>query len=217
MRCGLVTIHSGDAYTQLANLTWHQNRKLYAEKHGYDAIEQTDNPNNMNLGFQKIALLKDILSQGNHDLLHWSGTDTMITNFSIPLTEFLYEGYHVVIATDFNGIQSDSFVIRNTMEGRAWLKMIMDKMPEYLSHPFLEQGVMMETHQQYQHIVKVVPQRFLNSYHYPLYYHKGAKNNCDAMGFNGQWYPGDFLIHAPDQPMNIRYDVFNQVMPMVIK
>lgn len=216
MKAALVTIHN-ERYAQLADLTWTGNRTGYAAKHGYDAIAKTDGFDGMNLGFAKIKLLLDIMEQQQHDTLHWSGTDTMITNWTIPLSEFLYDGYHVTIATDFNGIQSDSFVIRNTMEGRSWLKMILDKMPEYLRHPFLEQGVMMETHQQYQHIVKVVPQRFLNSYHYPLYYHKGARNNQDKMGFNGQWYPGDFLIHAPDQPMETRMDLFTQIQPMVIK
>lgn len=215
MRGALVTIHD-DNYAKLADLTWTRNRKLYAQKHGYDAIARTDGFPGMTIGFAKIKLLLDTMAQGKHDVLHWSGTDTMITNWTIPLGEFLYDGYHVTIATDFNGIQSDSFVIRNTMEGRAWLQMILDKMPDYLSHPFLEQGVMMETYQQYQHIVKVVPQRFLNSYHYPLYYNKGARNNHDKMGFNGQWYMGDFLIHAPDQPMHVRMELFNQVLPMVI-
>ena len=216
MRCALATIHN-ENYAALANLTWNQNRVLYAQKHNYGAIAKTDNFNGMNLGFAKIALLLEIMKTNQYDLIHWSGTDTLITNFTIPLTEFVYDGYHITIATDFNGLQSDSFVIRNTMEGRAWLQMILDKMPEYLNHPFLEQGVMMETYQQYQHIVKVVPQRFLNSYHYQLYRNKGATNNHDKMGFNGQWYIGDFLIHAPDQHMNIRMELFNQIMPMVIK
>lgn len=216
MKGAIVTIHDHN-YQQLADLTWEKNRKLYAAKHGYDAIAKTNNFKPMSVGFSKIDLLLEIMNTRQHDVLHWSGTDTMITNFTIPLTEFLYEGYHVALATDFNGIQSDSFVIRNTIEGRSWLQMIMDKMPEYQSHPFLEQGVMMETYQQYQHIIKVLPQRFLNSYHYPLYQHKGAVNNHDKMGFSGQWFPGDFLIHAPDQPMNLRMDLFNQVLPLVIQ
>lgn len=216
MRGALVTIHDAN-YAQLADLTWTRNRTQYAARHGYEAIAKTDGFDGMNIGFAKIKLLLDILKQDRHDALHWSGTDTMITNWTIPLTEFLYDGYHVTIATDFNGIQSDSFVIRNTLEGRAWLQMILDKMPEYLRHPYLEQGVMMETYQQYQHIVKVVPQRFINSYHYPLYYHKGARNNQDQMGFNGQWHIGDFLIHAPDQPMNIRLDLFNHILPLVVR
>jgi hypothetical protein len=217
MQFALATIHD-DNYKDLAEITWYNNRELYANRHGYKKIAKTDGFDNMNIGFAKIKLLLDIFTQNTSvDAIHWSGTDTMITNWSIPLSEFIYDNYHVTIATDFNGIQSDSFLVRNTMEGRAWLSMILDNMQSYLSHPFLEQGVMMETYHQYQHIIKVVPQRFLNSYHYPLYYSKGARNNQDKLGFNGQWYIGDFLIHAPDQPMNIRLDLFNKVSKMIIR
>ena len=215
MKGAVVTLHDHN-YKQLADITWERNRVLYAKKHGYDAIARTEGLGKMIIGWEKIDLLLEVMSKGQHDVLHWSGTDTMITNFHIPLSEFLYDDYHVTIATDFNGINADSFVIRNTVEGRAWLQMIMDKMPQYSRHPYLEQGVMMETYHQYRHIVKLVPQRYLNAYHYPLYKNKGAKNNCDAMGFSGQWRKGDFLLHAPDQPMHIRLALFNEVLPEVI-
>jgi len=216
MKGALVTIHTGPVYEKLAELTWHKNRKLYAEQNGYDAIARTDNFNGMNVGFAKIQLLLDTLKTNKYDMVYWSGTDTMVTNFSIPLTTFLYDNYHVTLATDFNGIQSDSFVVRNTIEGRAWLQMIMDKMPQYLSHPFLEQGTMMETYAQYQHIVKIVPQRFMNSYYYSMYRNKGAKDNNDKMGLSGQWEMGDFLLHAPDQPMDLRYQLFNYTLDKII-
>lgn len=215
MRAAIVTLHN-DNYKQLADLTWHQNRFLYAKANGYDPIAKTSGFRQPIIGWEKIDLLLEVMNLGQHDVLHWSGTDTMITNFHIPLEEFLYDGYHITIATDFNGINADSIVIRNTPEGRAWLQMIMYKMPEYSSHPYLEQGVMMETLEEYRHIVKVVPQRYLNAYHYPLYYRKGAKNNNDAMGFSGQWRKGDFLIHCPDQPMHIRLELFNQILPHVV-
>ena len=216
MKCALTTLHD-ENYKQLADFTWHNNREKYAARHGYGAIAKTDGWGTMNIGFAKIALMLDILNQSDIELLHWSGTDTMITNFTIPLTEFAYNNYHVTIATDFNGIQSDSFLVRNTLEGRAWLKMILDAMPNYLNHPFLEQGVMMETYNQYRHIVKVVPQRFLNSYHYPLYRNKGAATNDDKLGFSGQWQRGDFLIHCPDQPMGIRMELFNWIKPQIVE
>lgn len=215
MRGAIVTLHDSN-YEVLANLTWHQNRINYARMHNYEPIAKTEGLGSMIIGWEKIALLLEVMKTGKHDVIHWSGTDTMITNFNIPLDEFLYDNYHVTIATDFNGINADSFVIRNTMEGRAWLQMIMDKMDEYKNHPYLEQGVMMETYTQFQHIVKIVPQRYLNAYHYPLYYNKGARNNCDAMGFSGQWRKGDFLIHCPDQPMHIRLELFNQILPHVV-
>lgn len=212
MTGALVTIHHGEAYKQLSNLTWENNRELYAKKNGYDTVVRTDNFGGMNLGFAKISLLIDALKTNKYDFVFWSGTDTIITNFSIRLESLFYDGFHITMATDFNGLQSDSILIRNTMEGRAWLKMIMDNMPTYLNHPFLEQGVMMETYNQYKHILKLVPQRYMNSYFYDLYKNKGAKSNNDSLGFSGQWEKGDFLLHMPDQPMHIRLERFNDII-----
>jgi hypothetical protein len=216
MKIALVTIHSGEVYEKLAELTWHNNRAVYASKNGYDAIARTDNFGGMNLGFAKIAMLLDVMHKNEHEAVFWSGTDTIITNFNIKLPSLLYDGFHVTMATDFNGLQSDSILIRNTIEGRAWLKMILDNMPTYLNHPFLEQGVMMETYNQFKHIVKLVPQRYMNSYMYDHYKNKGAKNSNDALGFSGQWEQGDFLLHAPDQPMSIRIPLFNDKLSYVV-
>jgi len=211
MRIGLVTIHT-DNYAELANVTWTGNRELYAKKHNYGTIVKTDNFNGMNLGFAKVALMLEGFKTNQFDALFWSGTDTIITNFNIKIESLLYDGFHITMATDFNGLQSDSILIRNTFEGRAWLSMILDNMAKYLTHPFLEQGVMMETYNQYKHIVKLVPQRYMNSYFYDLYKNKGAKNNNDALGFSGQWEQGDFLLHAPDQPMHIRLELFKDII-----
>jgi galactosyl transferase GMA12/MNN10 family len=215
MKAAVVTTHD-DNYKILADLTWERNRVLYAKKNGYGALAKTNGFQQPIIGWEKIAFLLEIMNNSDYDLLHFSGTDTLITNWHIPLTEFVYEGYSVTIATDFNGIQADSFVIKNDTNGRAWLQMIMDNQQKYSRHPYFEQGVMMETYHQYKDMVKVVPQRYLNAYHYPLYKDKGAKNSLDAMGFSGQWRKGDFLIHCPDHPMHIRLSLFNEILPEVI-
>jgi hypothetical protein len=215
MKAAVLTTHD-ENYKILADLTWDKNRSLYARKHGYGALAKTDNFQQPIIGWEKIVFCLEVMNNSDYELLHFSGTDTLITNWHIPLTEFVYPNYHITIATDFNGIQIDSFVIRNTQESRNWLQMIMDKQAEFSRHPYFEQGVVMTTYPQYKDIIKVVPQRYLNAYHYPLYKNKGAKNNLDAMGFSGQWHKGDFLIHCPDHPMHVRLALFNEILPEVI-
>lgn len=217
LRYALVTIHD-DNYKELADITWHQNKLEYARLHKYDVIAMTDNfDSSIPIGFEKIRLLRSIMAKNQHDVLFWSGTDSLITNFCIPLSDYVYPQHHVVISNDFNGINADSFVIRNTMEGRAWLDMIMGMVDQYRNHPYVEQGVMMDTQEQMQHVVKVLPQRYLNSYYLPLYHQKGAKDDLDSLGYGGNWRVGDFLLHAPDMPLDIRIALFNQVLPRVIK
>ena len=41
MNFALVTAHN-EGYQPLADITWNQNKLLYAERHGYDAIAKTD-------------------------------------------------------------------------------------------------------------------------------------------------------------------------------
>jgi len=215
MKAAVVTTHD-DNYKIMADLTWHQNRVMYAAKMGYGALAKTTGFSQPIIGWEKIAWCLEIFNHSDYELLHFSGTDTMITNWHIPLTEFVYDSFDVTMATDFNGIQIDSFVIRKTPRARAWLEMIMQKQQDYSRHPFFEQGVVMESYQNYRDLIKIVPQRYLNAYHYPLYRNKGARNNLDALGFSGQWHKGDFLIHCPDHPLHVRMSLFNQILPEVI-
>lgn len=219
MKAALVTIHD-DNYKALADITW-PNKQEYAKRYGYDAIAKTGDFHGYPIGFEKIALLLELANQQQHEVFFWTGTDSIITNFHIPLDEFMYDGYHVVMAKDFGGINSDSIVIRNTPEGRAWLQMIMDKMPQYLNRRGFEQDIMWDTHDQYQHMVKIVPQRFMNSYWYPLYYQyyptMKPGQHQDKSGYMGHWRVGDFLLHVPGQPLAVRLDILTQASKVVLR
>lgn len=224
-RCGLVTIHTG-RHLPLAELTWTNNRELYAKKHGYDAIAKTDNFKRTHLnanghtllGYEKIELLLQTLNENKHDILLWSGADTMITNFTIELPEFYYPGYSVILATDFNGINADSFIVFNTPDAKKWLQTLLDMESVYCNFPGVEQDAMRDIQEQFKNIVKIVPQRYLNAYHYHIYRTRAnATSNMDAMGYSGNWQIGNFLIHCPGQPMEVRFELFNRIKDLVIK
>lgn len=218
MKCALVSLYD-ENFKEIGDFSWYNNKVHYAKRHNYDAIVKTDNFDpKIGLGFEKIKLLLDVMNKGDHDIIHWSGADTLITNFFIPITEFVYPNYHITMAKDFSGgMNSDSIVLRNSPEVRSWLTMIMDHIDMYRWDHRYEQGVMWDTFGQWSHIIKIVPQRFLNSYHYPLYVTKGAKNTLDGSGYSGQWYPGDFLFHACDQTNDVRLELFNQVNKLIVK
>jgi hypothetical protein len=66
--------------------------------------------------------------------------------------------------------------------------------------------------------IKIVPQRELNAYNYDLYpgliphiYKK------DLLGNDGQWQPGDFLIHWPAVPNDQRITMAQQMLTQVVK
>jgi hypothetical protein len=65
-------------------------------------------------------------------------------------------------------------------------------------------------------VIKVVPQRLFNSYDYttmPKYAHVEHK---DAMGVNGQWQSGDFMIHFPDKKLEERVHLAKLYLEKVI-
>lgn len=218
MKIAVTSLHDHN-YQVMADITWNQNKKLYCEKWGYEAFLKTSGFDPaIPIGFEKIVLIKRVMELGRHDWIYWAGCDTLITNFLIPLTNFCYSESHFVIATDFNNLNADSFLVRNSMEGRAYIDMILRKLPEYRNNNLYEQGVMIDTYKEYQHLIKIVPQAFLNSYQYNLYCPaKGARNSNDCMGFSGDWQPGHFLLHCPDQQLQLRINLFKEYLLRVIK
>lgn len=215
MRTGLVTLYD-QTYATLASVTIDQTRKKYAARHGYDLITKTDgfiNPHPL-LGFEKIRYLLEILNSGGHDLLYWAGADVSITNHSIPISTMMYDGYHVTISGDSNGINADSFVVRNTVEGRAWLEMVMSNMDAYRDHHWQEQQAMIDTYHEWKQVVKYLPQRFMNSYHYRFY---TDLSGIDEHGFRGEWQKGDFALHTPAIHLKRRIDAHQSIMQSIVE
>lgn len=219
MKFALVTAHN-DAYQPLADITWDQNKKLYAERHGYDAIAMTDGFQFpvLQISFERTQLIIDLLESGKYDWIHACGCDTMITNFNIRLEDLADNDYDFVIATDCYNINNDSFLARNTPTTIAWLQHIVDVRERYLDAKWLDQSAMIDTIGMMGDRIKVVPQRELNAYNYDLY--PGLVPHIykkDLLGNDGQWQSGDFLIHWPAVPNHQRIIMAQQMLTQVIK
>lgn len=197
----LVSLYN-DAYSELGNISWHQNKIKYAKKWKYDAVIKTRRFEKVShIGFAKISLLLEIAERRLHEWLFWSGADTIITNFNVPLTDFVYPGKMLTIAHDAAFLQSDSFLIMNNKLGREYLSKIMDRMPNYLpwSH---EQHAMMDLEAEYREHTQYIPQRLINAYNYEeMAVNEGP---YDTFGYHGQWRKGDFLIHVNKMPYEDR-------------
>ena len=213
MTGALVTLHYGD-YARLAEISWTSNKLLYANRWRYDAIAKTDNFDIKNPGFAKIALMLEVANQQKHDWLYWSGTDLMITNFTIPITEFLYPNRDITISIDFNHINADSFVIRNTDIARKWLSTILDLGPKYMTHHWYEQQAMIDIYNEWRDHIQIVPQRFLNSYQLDKWTAPGSE--IDQTGCRGIWCKGDFALHFCNRPNDYRLERMTHYLTQVI-
>jgi hypothetical protein len=219
LKFALVTAHN-QAYQPLADLTWDQNKKLYAEKWGYDAIAITEGFRYpvQYISFERSNYIADLLESGKYDWIHAVGCDTMITNFDISLESLVDDNFDFVIAVDCYNINNDSFLARATPNTIQWLRNIVSLREAYSDAKWLDQSAMIDTIDMMKDRIKIVPQRTMNSYNYDLY--PGLVPHIykkDLFGNDGQWQSGDFLIHWPAVPLEKRIELAQDMLGKVIR
>lgn len=194
--------------------TW-LNKVEYANRHGYLAFAKTVNFRNINAGFEKIFFLQEMMyNSSNIEWIHWTGSDTLYMNHNIKLESIIDNNYHFIICADRNVIMNaDSFLIRNTPEGRAYIDAIAESYPRFMNHYWVENQSMLEHYEIFKGITKILPQRTMNSYDYSLY----GGSSIDQTGNDGNYQPGDFLIHWPGTSVEARLGLYDYYIERVIK
>lgn len=232
----LISLHD-EKYQPLGDLTWNDNKVVYAEKHGYATHLKTDNfiGDIKAIGFEKIHFAKQILEEHpEYEWIWWTGTDTMITNFSTRIEDRINNAYHFIVCVDINGINADSFLVRNTPEGRGFLDDILAIQDQAMQNWDTEQWAMsnllgfpgtslpgwpygkdLVITNKYKDVVKLMPQRYMNSFNYMLY--PQYKVTRDKLDFDGNWQLGDWLIHWPATPLDYRIQLANFYKEYIIQ
>jgi hypothetical protein len=148
------------------------------------------------MGFNKIHYVLDIFKQRpDIEWLLFSECDAMITNMTIRIEDRIDNDYHFIVPVDRLNINSGNFLARNSEEGRAYLQMIVDLEESYKDVEWAEQQVIIDTVSDLSAIVKIVPQRYMNSYEPQIYDYCDAR--FDILGNSGAWEPGDWIVHWP--------------------
>lgn len=92
MKIAQITLND-QAYEPLAEITFHKNKKEYCAQHNYEAIQKNSGFKHKNIGFEKIQFIYDLfIERPDIDWIHWTGTDTLVTNFNQKL-ENIKESY----------------------------------------------------------------------------------------------------------------------------
>jgi len=199
----IASIHDSN-YADLAEIT-DATKKEYCKKHGYQFFVLTELKYSPITGFNKIHYTLDLFKQ--HPEIEWllfSECDAMITNLTIPVEDRVDNDYHFIVPVDRLNINSGNFLARNSEQGRAYLQMILDLEESYKDVEWAEQQVIIDTIEQYSDIVKIVPQRHMNSYEQHMYDYCDIRQ--DILGTSGQWESGDWIVHWPGtyKPARIR-------------
>ncbi|NBO29141.1 MAG: hypothetical protein EBV10_07850 [Synechococcaceae bacterium WB6_1A_059] len=225
----LFTMHD-EKYEALAKYTWDQNKVIYANKHGYAYHKKP-----FTGAFDKIRFTKELMVlHPEYEWLWWTGCDSMITNMEIRIQDRIMNQYHFIISVDVNGLNSDSFLIRNTPEGMSLIDDFLSQESEAMKHWDEDQRGMtmalglpytaspewpvpgpIELEGKYKNIVKIVAQKYMNSYNYSFY--PQYLDQRDKSGVNGNWNFGDWLIHWPALSLDQRVQCFHAYQPAVLR
>jgi hypothetical protein len=172
----------------------------YCKKYGYDIKVILNSEIIVNWSYYKMSWLAFLIY--DYDFIWVLDVDTLITNPEIPFTDFTDNEHDIFICKDINGINAGSWIIRNTEASRNFVSTIVNNFTE--PH---EQILM----NKYLHMVKVkyLPHPSINSYDYRLYNHFGLAVPAHDQG---QWQPGDLLLHLPGLSLEKRIEVFKEMI-----
>lgn len=197
------------------------NKSEYCIRHGYSFIQETFTAERHWFpGWDRIPCLIRLLKSDLFDWIWWLGCDCLITNLTIKVESLLDDTAGIIIATDANEIQMDSFFIQKGHRGMELLEHVWNTRDQSLG-PWFEQSNLMHHmyRDPYKYIVKIVPQRLMNSMQYDLYpdYYVNPRfiSKTDCIGTDGEWRPGDFVFHVPGRPLETKLRVLREKLPQI--
>jgi hypothetical protein len=210
----VASLHDAN-YADLAALT-DQSKQEYCNRHGYQFHVLTEMKYSTITGFNKIHFALEVLN--THPEIEWllfSECDAMITNQTISIQDRIDNNYHFIVPVDRLNLNSGNFLVRNSDQGRAYLQMIIDSEAAYKDVEWAEQQVIIDTIEEYQNIVKIVPQKYMNSYEPEIYDYCDAR--FDILGNSGAWEPGDWIVHWPGTHKPTRLSRATTHLPLITR
>ncbi len=205
-------------YKELADIT--DSTKIeYCQRHGYKFFALRNACYSHRLGFNKIHYTLDIFKRfPDVEWLLFSECDAMITNLKIRIEDKIDDSFHFIVPIDAYNINSGNFLARNTKEGREYLQMIIDSELAYRGQWQGEQQVIIDTYKNYPNVVKLVEQRYMNSYELELYpediKHLQGK---DMLGNPAQWEQGDWIVHWAGKSLQARLQRARELTKLIVR
>jgi hypothetical protein len=93
--------------------------------------------------------------------------------------------------------------------------MIIDLEETYRDRDWAEQQVIIDTLEDCSGIVKIVPQRYMNSYIQEPYDYCDVR--MDIMGNNAEWHSGDWIVHWPGLHKPLRMTQAEKMLTQIVR
>jgi len=161
--------------------------------------------------FDKIRHMQEIFEMDEADAVFSLDCDTLITNHTIKVEEYLDYFHDAYFTKDYNGLNCGSFIIKKSEWSNSFLKFILSIRTE--PKMYCEQDAInmyMETIPNDEHI-KILTHPSINSYIYQNYPEIPLQSHEQ-----GQWNVGDFVLHLPGISMGKRIDILNKTKEQII-
>jgi hypothetical protein len=206
-------------------------KKEYCERHGYlwanlgddDIIIKTTPFSNF-MDFNKPLFIKKLFEE--HPNVEWllmTEADATITNLTIKIEDKIDNDYHVIVPVDRLNLNSGNWLIRNSEQGRAYIQTMIDRTPEYewsqgpnstWKDRWGIQQYIIDTLEEFEDIIKIVPQRYMNSYEQIYDY---CQIDVDILGTPALWEPGDWIVHWPGIRHEVRLEQCKKLPEMITR
>lgn len=126
---------------------------------------------------------------------------------------------HLLICAERRtSMQADSFLVRGSPEGAAYIRDLLAHYELYKHHVWVENQTMIDLRDKHAAITFMMPQWMMNCCDYSRWYDLAPyyRDNTDGFGNRGKWKPGDFLIHWPAADIIQRFEWLIWYYPQIV-
>lgn len=195
---------------RLADISWPLIGK-YCERHGYRRIGI--NPQDDDVWYKKHEAfdnLFNLIEEGG--IIWYMDIDTIITNMTKKIEDFVDDHYPFYITKDFNELNGGSIIIKCNKAGKLLNQIVLENRDMFQneqnvfnSMPFLTFAA---------DFMKILPQHTINSYSYDLY--PECKEYIGRHDL-GDWEEGDLLIHFPGIGIDDKVELMKEFAQKIIE
>lgn len=175
------------------------NLSEYCHRHGYTMW--VENIENDKWEYKKHEMFEELFNMG-FDVVWYRDIDSVITNLSIPVTNYIDDTFHFYLTIDFTELNGGSVIIKNTKAGRMINRLVVENRMSFQNEQNFYNSMQMLM--MGSEIVKPIPHPSINSYDYSLYPECKEYVGREDLG---DWKEGNFVLHVPALSMEKRIEV----------